>query len=438
MKRVLILGAGLVAKPIVRYLLEHDDFEVTVATRTVSKAERIIAGHPRGKAVQWTVDNTEGLKAMVGNNDLVVSLLPYAYHVMVARECIAQKKHLVTTSYVKPEMRALDADARKAGVLLLNEIGLDPGIDHMSAMRTIHDIKNRGGRIVSFNSYCGALPAPEAADNPWKYKFSWSPRGVVLAAKNSARYLKDGKEISIPAEELFKNYFTTQVEGIGELEVYPNRDSVSYIETYSVHGIETIFRGTLRYPGWCETWAAVGKLGLLSEEEISLGGMSYRDFVAKLMGIEGDPEKALPQFLGVPEDSHVIEKFRWLGLLSDERVPFEKSTPLDVFADLLEKKLQYKEGERDMVILKDVVVGEFPNGKREKITSTLIDFGRIGNETAVARTVSLPAAAAVRFILEGKINLSGVYIPVVPEIYKPVLEELERLGMKMTETVEEL
>ncbi len=439
MKHVLILGAGMVAKPIVRYLLELGDFQVTVATRTVSKAEALVGSHERGRAIQWTVDDKEGLKKLVSESDAVVSLLPYVYHVIVAKECIAQGKHLITTSYVKPEMKALDEEARKAGVLLLNEIGLDPGIDHMSAMKTIHEIKNKGGRIVSFNSYCGALPAPEAADNPWKYKFSWSPRGVVLAAKNSARYLKDGKEVFVPQEELFNNYFTTKVEGIGELEVYPNRDSMGYIETYSVKGIETIFRGTLRYPGWCETWSAIGKMGLLSEDEMDFSGLTYKNFVAKLIGCQsGDVEGALADFLGIPRDSHVMEKFRWVGLLSDEAIPFEKSTPLDVFADLLQKKLQYKEGERDMVILKDVVVGEYPDGKRERITSTLIDFGYIGDETAIARTVSLPAAIATRMIVEGQIKLSGVYIPVVPEIYEPVLEELEKLGMKMTEERETL
>lgn len=436
MGRVLVLGAGLVARPMVRYLLEND-LNVRVASRTLSKAEKLIEGYSNGEAVRWTVDEKERLSEMVREADVVVSLLPYIYHVEVAKVCIEHGRHLITTSYVSKEMQALDGEARGKDVILLNEIGLDPGIDHMSAMRTIDSIRSRGGNILGFRSYCGALPSPEAADNPFKYKFSWSPRGVALAGRNSARFIEDGKEINIPGEELFKHYFTMEIEGLGTFEVYPNRDSVPYMDTYGIKEAHTIFRGTLRYPGWCELWYAISRLGMLDIEEKDWRGKTYRDYMKELVDAKTDDiEKETANFLGIDEDSEVMEKLRWLSIFSEEPIRIERGGNIDVLVEKLTEKLSYREGEKDMVILRDEVLASV-GGRRERHISVLIDYGEIGKDTAVARTVSLPAACAVKLIIDGEIKERGVHIPTHPDIYEPVLDELKNLGIEMREEVKE-
>ncbi|MFO8074069.1 MAG: saccharopine dehydrogenase C-terminal domain-containing protein, partial [Polyangia bacterium] len=230
MKKVLILGAGLVANPIVNYLLDKE-FELTVATapETIDRARIMIAGRPNGKAVEWTMNQKETLDNLVASHDLTVSLLPYAFHVEIAGHCIKHKKNMVTTSYVKPDMQALDEDARKAGIIILSELGADPGMDHMSAKRIIDHVHEKGGEVKKFYSFCGALPAPEAADNPFRYKFSWSPKGVLLASNNDGRYLNKGKEVYVPGKDLFKDPIPVEVPDMGKLDVYPNRNSLPYI-----------------------------------------------------------------------------------------------------------------------------------------------------------------------------------------------------------------
>jgi len=434
MKKVLILGAGLVSRPMVRYLLEHDGIEVTVASRTLSKAEALIKGNPKGRAFPWTVDNDGALDMLVQWADVVVSLLPYTYHLKVAKACLKHRKHLVTTSYVKPEMAALDEEAKSKDLIFLNEIGLDPGIDHMSAMKIIDDIKARGGRVTSFRSYCGALPAPEAADNPLKYKFGWSPRGVAMAGRNSARYMEDGKIIEVPGEKLFKHHWPLEIEGVGEMEYYPNRDSIPYMKLYNIEDAKTMFRGTIRYPGWSSLWAIISAMGYLNEDERA-GGKTYREFTADLIGCSAsDVEKVIMDKYSATEKE--IEKLKWVGLLSDEKIDRAKISPLDLLVDLLWSKMQYRRGERDMDILLHRIEAEFPGGKKEKHSSLLVDFGIYGQETSIAQTVSLPAAIGVKMILDGKITARGVMIPVLKEIYEPALEELESLGITFKEKVE--
>lgn len=439
MKRALVLGAGLVSRPLARYLLDQPGICVRMATRTVSKALKIINNHPDGEAIQWVVDDVRSLRKMIEDSDIVISLLPYVYHVMVADLCIEYGIPLVTTSYVSKEMQERDSKAKETGIILLNEIGLDPGIDHMSAMRTINYIRSKNGKVVSFSSYCGALPSPEANTNPLGYKFSWSPRGVVLAVRNSARFLKDGREINVPSKNLFDNCSRIKIEGIGELEVYPNRDSILYIEKYGIPETKTMFRGTLRYPGWCELWKNFRKLGLLNDVEVYLSGLTDREFIASLVNAEKENVKeAVCRHLNLNEDSSVIKKIEWLGFFEDTPIPIEKGAALDVLTAKLLDKLQYEEGERDMVVLYDVVIGEYPDGTREKVVSSLIDFGEPGGDTSVSRTVALPAAIAAKLILEGEINLTGVQIPVHPEIYTPVLEEMKKLDMELKEEIERI
>lgn len=440
MSRILVLGAGLVARPLVQYLLDRPDFQVTVASRTVEKARALIGDHPNGQALAFDIEREpDRLDDLVAQADLAVSMLPYIHHLQVAQACLRHRRHLVTTSYVKDEMRAMDGAARQAGVLFLNEIGLDPGIDHMSAMRIIDRVHANGGQVVSFRSYCGGLPAPEANTNPFGYKFSWSPRGVLLAGRNDARYLEEGEVVEIPNRRLFATRHPVTVEGVGDLEAYPNRDSLPYIQLYGIPEARTMYRGTLRYPGWCETWQKFVELGLLDlTEREDLLGMTYRQLLAHLIGRPetSDLRRDLAVHLDLPEGSPILDRFEWLGLLSDDPLPPQR-TILDILAVRMQEKLQYAPGERDMVVLLHDFGVEYPD-RRERIRSWLIDFGVPHGDTAMARTVGLPAAIATRLILQGVIRLTGVHIPVLPEIYGPVLAELEEQGIRVEERTEPL
>jgi saccharopine dehydrogenase (NADP+, L-glutamate forming) len=440
MKKVLVLGAGLVTRPHVAYLLNVPDFQVTVASRTVSKAEALVDGHPRGRALALNVKDEAALEALISETDLAISMLPYIYHPTVAALCVKHKVNMVTTSYVKDAMRALDGAAREAGVILLNEIGVDPGIDHMSAMKVIHRVKQNGGRIASFVSWCGGLPAPEASDNPFGYKFSWSPKGVLLAGRNPARFQKDGKVVEIPGDELFDHYWPVYIPGLGEFEGYPNRDSLPYREVYDIQPTEWMFRGTLRNVGWCATLKEISELGLLEEVPLERQPSTLREFLAQLLGV--DPGADLRQHLAdrwdMPRDAKPLSDLEWLGLFSDEAVPAGAETPIDILAARMTSEMGYKPGERDMLIMQHEFVAEYAD-RREAITSTMIDYGIPYGDTSMSRTVGLPPAVAARMILQGEIaGLAGVQVPVIPAIYEPVLAELERLGIGLEEKVEVL
>jgi saccharopine dehydrogenase-like NADP-dependent oxidoreductase len=437
MKKVLVLGAGLVAKPLVRYLLDKG-YQVVMASRTVSKAEKMIAGHPNGKAFALDMQDEAKMAQLIAECDLAVSLVPYTYHPVVARHCIAHRKHMVTTSYVSAAMQELDAAARAAGVTILNEIGVDPGIDHMSAMRIIDEVRSRGGRIVAFKSYCGGLPAPEANDNPFGYKFSWAPRGVLLAGRNSAQYLLDGRKVEVPAHRLFRDMHILAVEGQGDYEAYPNRDSISYIEVYGLQGIQTMYRGTLRNMGWCDCLYNFGKLGLLSLDEVDVKGKSYADFMRDLVGAPSaaDLPGATAAKLGIPRESLPILNLQWLGMFSDRKFTVDRISPLDAMGELMYEKLAFRPGERDMIVLVHDFRAEFPDGRRERITSHLIDYGIPHGDSAMSRTVSLPAAIGVDMILNGRIRATGVLRPVTRDIYNPVLDELASLNIRCREKTE--
>ncbi len=440
MKKVLILGAGLVARPLVRYLLDQPDFEVEVASRTVSKAVKLINNHPRGIAKSLNLKDENCLRDEILKADIVINMVPYSFHPIVAKYCIEFKKNMVTTSYVSDVMKALDEDAKKAGIIILNEVGLDPGIDHMEAMRIIHDIESKGGEVTSFTSYCGGLPASEANTNPFGYKFSWSPIGVLLAGKNSAQYLENGKEVFIPSEALFENYIMIPIEGLGKFEGYPNRNSTPYIDLYGIQSTKTILRGTLRYKGWCPTLKKIVDLGLLDQEEKDWSGFTYKDFIRALMNNpeEKDIKKALSVYLNIKENSNIISRFEWLGLLSNSPLNITRGSALDILGERMLKKLQYKEGERDMIILQHIFKASYPDKKAEKITSTLIDFGIPYGDSSMARTVGLPCAIGAKLILENKITQTGVHIPVLKDIYSPILQELKTLDIEFKEKREEI
>lgn len=434
MKTVLVLGAGLVSRPMVRYLLEKANQRVVLADKMPDKVEAILAGHPHGTAARLDASNEAELSALVEDADLVVSLLPYALHPVVAKRCLEHGRDLVTTSYVSPAMAAFDQDAKAKGLLFLNEIGLDPGLDHMSAMRAVAGIRKDGKTLTGFRSCCGGLPAPDANDNPWGYKFSWSPRGVLLAGRNGARWLEDGRVVEIPGESLFERAAPYPVDGIGTLEVYPNRDALPYVDTYGIRGVTTMFRGTLRYPGWCETLGAIGRLGLLDPEPRTWPpGATCAAMVASLLpASDGAARDRVARFLGLPASHAVLERLEWAGLFSDQPL-YSPSAPIDVLCDLLQVRMTYALGQRDMVVLQhdlDVATG---GGGHERRVSRLVAYGEPGGDSAMARTVALPAAIAARLRLEGRLPLTGVRVPVSAEIYEPVLRELEGLGIVFAE-----
>ena len=434
MKNVVVFGAGLVAKPGIRYLLDNG-FNVTVATRTVSKAKAIVGDHENGKAVAFdiTKDSLED-SGLIQNNDLAISLLPYAYHPEIAKACVKHKKHMATTSYVSDAMRELDEAAKNAGIMILNECGVDPGTDHMSAMRVIDEVTSKGGKVVSFKSITGGLPAPDSNDNPMGYKFSWSPKGVILAGTNAAQYLKDGDIVKIKSGDLFNHYWPMTVEGM-ELEAYPNRDSLQYIDLYNLQGIKTMFRGTFRYPGWCETLQTLFDLGLMDQQaREGLANLSWKELIQKILGTSvDDVKREVATKLGKSEDAECLKRLEWMGLFSDKKIGKDGSY-LDALANLfLEQLGEFKPGERDMIVMQHEFKVEYPDNKKETITSTLLDYGIPNGDSSMARTVSLPVAIAVRMILEGTIKGKGIVIPTIPEVYNPILDELETMDIVFKE-----
>jgi saccharopine dehydrogenase (NADP+, L-glutamate forming)/spermidine synthase len=443
MKKILILGAGMVAGPPVTYLLERG-YHVTVASRTLIKAEKLIGGHTNGVAKEFDITKAseEELDQLVKEYDLSVSLLPYIYHVKVAQSCIKHRKHMVTTSYVSPEMRALDKEAKEAGIIILNEIGVDPGIDHMSAKKIIDDVHEKGGKIVSFKSYCGGLPAPEANTNPWGYKLSWSPRGVILAGRNAAKYQEDGEIVELAGEDLFDKNYPYPVNGLDDdYEAYPNRDSLPYIDVYEIPETKTMFRGTLRNTGWCRALKKVADMGYMSIEDLDLPTeFSYNNLTNRLLGVslEAKSKEEFMKKFNLSSDDDIVKRLDWMELFSETvKVPEAKISPLDALCHQWEKHLQYSPGERDMLIMVHEFEYEVPEGK-EKLTSTMVDFGIENGPSSMSRTVGLPAAIGIRMILEGEISDTGVHIPVKKSIYDPILKELEDLNIGFTEKIEKM
>jgi saccharopine dehydrogenase (NADP+, L-glutamate forming) len=434
MKKILILGAGLVSKPGAVFLLENG-FEVTLASRTVAKAQKIVQGFENGKTVSLLVEDSGALDALIKENDIIVSLLPWTHHIIVAKGCLKHNKLMATTSYVSDDMQKLDDEVKAKKLLFLNEIGVDPGIDHMSAMKIIDEVHAAGGKIRDFYSICGGLPAQDDNDNPFGYKFSWSPRGVVLASRNAARFLENGEEINIKGEDLFLNYRRETVEGLGEFEVYPNRDSIPYKDVYGLKDALTVMRGTYRNLGWCDTFKKIVDLGLVDETpSASLTGITYRQMMADLAGAapDADVAAAVAARTGLAKDHFIIQNLAWLGLFEDAPVP-ACDNRLDILSEILLKKLYYKPGEKDMLILRHTFGVETRDNQAQTITSTLIDFGIPNGDSSMARTVSLPLAIGIKLMAEGKIALTGVQIPTKKQIYLPVLAGLEQLGIKMVE-----
>lgn len=432
-KRILVLGSGMVSRPGVTYLLDHEHLHVTVASNEPEVAASLVEGYINGRSEFLDVKDTENLSRLIKAHDIVVSLLPWVFHVQVAKLCLELDTQMATTSYVSEGMRNLDKKAREKGLLFLNEIGVDPGIDHMSAMKIIDEVAEEGGKVKHFYSYCGGLPAPQDNDNPFGYKFSWSPKGVVLASKNPAKFLEEGKIVEIPGEDLFLYHREEEIENLGKFEVYANRNSMPYKELYGLNNAETVMRGTYRYPGWCETFKKIVDLGLVDATPAEhLDGITYGQMMAQLIGADerDDLAKITAGKIGAERDSEVINRLKWLGLFDDEVVP-AYSNHLDILSHRLQEKLFYKEGEVDMLLMRHKFTVENKDNTLDLITSTMIDYGIPHGDSSMARTVSLPLAIGVRMMAEGKIDLTGVQIPNRKEFYLPILKELETLGIKM-------
>jgi saccharopine dehydrogenase-like NADP-dependent oxidoreductase len=426
MKRVLVLGAGLVAKPLIDYFAGREGYALTVADIVPEKARALVGNRPNSAAIALDANRPDALEELVAASDVAVSLLPAPMHPTVATLCLKHKRHMATASYVGPAMRALHEEASAAGLIFVNECGVDPGLDHMSAMRVIHAATLSGGKVVSFRSYCGGLPAPEANTNPIVYKFSWAPRGVLVAATNAARFLVDGEVVEIPGTELFAAPEAVEIPGAGSFEGYPNRDALPYVELYGLDGIRTMFRGTLRNVGHCAAWYHWVKLGLFDQKPRSdLAGLTYKRFMQGFVGGAGNLQKALSVALSVPETAPAISGLEWLGLFHESPVSITEGGNVDILASRMLEKCSFAPGERDLLIMRHEFVVSYPE-REERIVSSLVDFGIPDGDSAMSRTVSLPLAIAVRMIAEGSIAQRGVVAPVHPDVYGPILDELER------------
>jgi saccharopine dehydrogenase-like NADP-dependent oxidoreductase len=435
MKEILILGAGAVARPAVGYLLGQEGVEVVVADLHPAKAEDLVAGHPRGRAVALDVGDAPMLERTIAAADIVVSLLPWTLHPVIAELCLAHGKHLVTASYVKKEMQAMDRAVQDKGLIFLNEVGVDPGLDHMSAMRIIDDVRAEGGRIDSFFSYCGGLPALESNNNPLGYKFSWSPEGAMLAATNDGRYMEHGKLYEVPGCDLFKHYWLKSVPEAGVFEAYVNRDALPYLEIYGIQDASGIYRGTLRNVGYCETWDFFKHLGLLNcKMKFDFDEVTPREVLANIVRCpETDVRAGVAAYLKIPEHALTLKKLEWLGLLSDCKLPIGTASVFDMFTYTLKSRLVYDEGEMDLLVMHHEFEAIYPRLPRQRIQSTLIDRGDPEGDSSMSRTVGYPVGIAASLIAEGRISQTGVLRPVSAEIYVPVLAECERLGIQFKE-----
>lgn len=438
MKKILVIGAGRSSSSLIKYLLSNalkEAWEITVADISLELAREKISGSSHARAIAFDINNQDQRAEEIENAHLVISMLPATMHTEVARDCVRLKKHLVTASYVSPEMRALDEEAKKAGVILLNEMGLDPGIDHMSAMQVIERVKNEGGKITSFKSYCGGLIAPESDTNPWGYKFTWNPRNVVLAGQGVAHYMEDGRHKYLPYHSLFKYPDAIGIEDYGRFDGYANRDSLSYQKFYGLEEVSTMLRGTLRKHGFCEAWNAFVQLGWTDDSyKIAHSAeMTYEQLLDAYVPVKGGAlGSRLAAFLELPETHEVMDKLRWLGIFSDKPVRLRNATPAQVLQSLLEEKWKLETDDIDMIVMQH----QFDYIKKDKkyhLTSSLVVKGEDQTYTAMAKTVGLPAAIAAKLILNDSVKAVGVQIPVTGEIYEPALKELELYGIKFEE-----
>jgi saccharopine dehydrogenase-like NADP-dependent oxidoreductase len=441
MRNLLIIGAGRSATALINYILEQArryNFFVTVADADTELARRKVGDHPNGRATWLDASKINDRRDLISRHDVVVSLLPPQMHLEVAQDCIVLGKHMVTASYVSKQVFRLGDEARQRALVFMNEIGLDPGIDHMSAMQRIHQIKRNGGKITAFNSYTGGLVAPESDDNPWHYKFSWNPRNVVVAGQGTAQFLENGKLKYIPYRRLFRQYRLVDIPGYGQWEVYANRDSLLYREAYGLQDIGTLFRGTIRHRGFCDAWNALVRIGLTDATFpiVDSDQLTYHDLMEAFLGISqhtGSVRDRIAKLLETDPESDIMQKLDWLGLFSRRRIKVKDATPALILEKLLLEKWALRPEDKDMVIMQHVFEYEEAKRRARKLTSTLVMRGNNGEDTAMSRLVGLPLGIFVKLLMRGHISTTGVSIPTMPEVYEPVLQELEEYGVKFVE-----
>ena len=440
MKNILVIGAGLSASSLIRYLLENSEehgWKVNIGDISEKLAISKVNGHKNGTAFKFDVNNHEQLVELVKKSDIVVSMLPASMHFEVAKACVEYNVNMVTASYVSKEILTLNDEAENKNILLLNEIGVDPGIDHMSAMQVLDRLKEEGSRLTQFESNTGGLVAPKYDNNPWNYKFTWNPRNVILAGQGSAsQFLHNGKFKYIPYHKLFERTERIKILDLGEFEVYPNRDSLKYMKIYNLENVETMFRGTIRRVGYARAWNAFVQLGLTDDTYIYKESMNhtYHEFINSFTKYETktNVEEKVANYLKVDPESHVMYLLRWTGIFEDEKIGLENATPAQILQHLLEKKWTMSDEDKDMIVMQHQFVYE-KEGKMKKLTSSLVVYGEDQTHTAMSITVGTPVAIAVKMILNGKIKSKGVKIPLDKDIYSPILKELENYKVKFIE-----
>jgi saccharopine dehydrogenase-like NADP-dependent oxidoreductase len=431
MAKILLIGAGRSATSLIDYLLKHSghyNWQVTVADVDIRLAEEKVGNHPNAKAISFDIRKEDERRTIIQQHDIVISMLPAFMHGDVARDCVEFGKHMATASYVSADMKKLEGEARKKHLLLLNECGLDPGLDHASAMKIIDDIKQKGGEVTSFKSYCGGLVAPESNDNPWGYKFSWNPRNVVLAGQGTAQYLENGEIKFIPYNRLFTQTDVIETDGFGKFDAYANRDSISYIDIYGLNQIKTMLRGTLRQHGYCKAWNVFVKLGLTDDTSkiTHANNLTYTSLLESFLPpSNGNLKARLKDFVGKDWDQQTETMMDYLELFSNKVITIAEGSPAQLLQILLEEKWKLNPGDKDMIVMQHQFEYKLDGTNKNKLNSSLVLTGIDQNHTAMALTVGLPLAITVKNFLTGKINLSGVQIPTVKEIYEPMLKELE-------------
>jgi saccharopine dehydrogenase-like NADP-dependent oxidoreductase len=441
MQTILIIGAGKSSTFLIDYLLKT----ATVKSRTVIVADiskevasKKIKKHPHAIAEEINLEDPKSRKALIHKSDVVISMLPAFLHLIIAKDCLELGKHFFTASYESEELRKLQHEINTKGLLFLNECGLDPGIDHMSAMKIIDHEKALGNEIISFKSYTGGVLAPESEDNPWKYKFTWNPRNVVLAGQGVSRFIRNGKYKYIPYHMLFKRLEKISFEEVGDFDGYANRDSLSYRKVYGLDQIPTLLRGTLRRSGFCQSWDVFVQLGLTDDTfEIDLPqGFSKREFINSFLPYSEtqNVEEKLQEMLPWVSDE-ILEKIKWLGLLDDAPLPKTKGSPAAILQLILEEKWMLLPEDKDMIVMQHSFEVNTTRGTK-RITSSLICKGENQEATAMAKTVGLPLAIAVDLFLDGKIKEKGLLIPVTKNLYEPILNLLEKEGIIFQEQEE--
>jgi saccharopine dehydrogenase-like NADP-dependent oxidoreductase len=437
MRTILIIGAGRSASSLIKYLLnkaETERLHLTIADLSLELAQKKTNNHPNATPIQLDIANIEERQQQIQKADIVISMLPAHLHVEIAEDCIIFKKHMVTASYISPKMQELDAQAKENGLIFMNEIGLDPGIDHMSAMKVIDEIRGKGGKMIQFESFCGGLVAPESDTNLWNYKFSWNPRNVVLAGQGGvSKFIQEGKYKYIPYNKLFRRTEFLEVEGFGRFEGYANRDSLKYRSIYGLDNILTMYRGTLRRVGFSKAWDMLVQLGMTDDVYTleNSENMSYRDFTNSFLAYHPTDtvELKLRHYLKIDQDDVIWDKFMELDLFdSSKKIELKNATPAQILEKILAEKWALQANDKDMIVMYHKFGYEF-NGQQKQIDSTMVCLGDDQIYTAMAKTVGLPVAMATLQILNGNIKTPGVQLPIKKEVYEPILNELETFGV---------